>query len=288
MPIYEIEIGGKRYQSEAANPTDAYRQAETVHTGVEQGRDLTGTNIARTVVEGMPVTGGMMQSLGAAVQAATQPWLGRGSDAPTYRERVGENLARNQARSAAFEQVNPWTAKAAQLGGGMLGTIPLLAAPELLGVTAPAALEGTMASWPARMALGGTTNQALYAADAATRGAPITREGLATSAALGAGLPGVAGVLGAGTRLAEAFPEQARGIGGMVPSAVTGLLGLHFGDPTYGLASAGAGWGLKNIGEHMADWLAQRASKPPLAWPYSAAGIAGPQLNQPQTPYGAQ
>lgn len=271
------------------------RAYETYKTGVQQGKIVGGPTMASEAVEGMPVIGALGPKAGAAFQAATQPWLGLGSNAPTYEQRRDENLARHQARQDTFKQEYPVQARGAQLGGAALATLPLTTlAPELFGIMAPEALAGTYASWPARLALGATTGQGMYAADAAARGQPITREGLGTAAATGALLPGAAGVLGASGRTMAAFPETTKFFGGYMPSVLGGLAGLHFGSPEAGGLAGMIGLGMKKGGETAAEWLANRMATdaPQLRWPYTVTPGASQWLQQqnqpPQTPYGAQ
>ena len=103
MPIFDVEISGKPYEVDAPDQQSAVAGAQRYHNDSQ----VSGPSLASAAVEGMPIIGGLAPKIGAAVQAATEPLLGRGSTAGTYDQRYEENLARHQARSAAFGAEHP-------------------------------------------------------------------------------------------------------------------------------------------------------------------------------------
>lgn len=138
-------------------------------------------------LEGVPVLGGLVPKAGAAISAAAQPLTGVGKPGESFSERYAANLPQEEASSKAFEEANPHTSTALKVGGGIAGTLPLIAAaPAAFGVT------GTLPQMVSRGALSGGV---LSGADAAVRGEDVGM-GTATGAILGAAAGPVGHVIG--------------------------------------------------------------------------------------------
>ena len=132
-------------------------------------------------------------------------------------------LAQQEGRDVAFEQANPITSTAAQLGGGVAALGPV--AGTELGATA-LGLKGT--SLGSRALAGGLSGAGLSAADAATRGSDVGQAAL-YGGALGAAFPAVATGVGKGVQAlrgalapAATTPQNVARIGGMDLPLTTG------------------------------------------------------------------
>jgi hypothetical protein len=169
-------------------------------------RPLTLDTAVRQVAKGMPVVGGAMENIAAAGDAATQPVLGRGSEAETFSDRYGQNLARERATDVQAEKDLPGVTTALQVGGGVAGTAPL----GLFGWGQRAL--GLVGSLPARMAQGAAGGGALGAIDAYTREhAPELGGGV------GAVVGSVAPIIGKGAGVAvEKIADVTRPIAGPI------------------------------------------------------------------------
>ncbi len=143
----------------------------------------------RQVVKGIPLLGGAANKFAAGMDAGTQPVLGRGSSAPTFGERFTANLGAENAKDTSFEQQYPETAKAANVGGavlGIAGALRIPGVPTAMGVNSemPLVLRGLF---------GGGTGATVNAADAVIRG-----EDPKAAATIGGIIGGAAPVVGAG------------------------------------------------------------------------------------------
>jgi hypothetical protein len=153
-------------------------------------------NVARATATGVPIIGGALNQMNAATNAALAPILNplfperdqlKGE---TFAERRAESLRQQQGMDRDFAERNPVTNTAAQIAGGVAGTIPaVLAAPTAFG--AGAGTLGMKSLYA--LASGG----AIGAADTAVRsggGLASTAQG----AGIGAGVGFISPFLAAG------------------------------------------------------------------------------------------
>ena len=93
--------------------------------------DYNGTtldNVVRGAARGIPFVGPWMEGASARLNALTGGLAG-GSQAPNYDQRLKDNLAYEAARDQSADRNNPYSSGAAQVAGGIAGTIAM--APEL-------------------------------------------------------------------------------------------------------------------------------------------------------------
>jgi hypothetical protein len=181
-------------------------------------------------LRGIPVAGAYADRAAAALNAAAQPVLETGlSNKPSFGERYEENKQRIKEQTDQFGEQHPIEATVDQLAGGTAATAPLiaLAAPTAAAskafssagslwkgaAAAPSVVAGralglTGPLWQ-RAALGGASNAAIGAADAAARGEdPV--HGAEVAGLVGAGLPLGGRLVGATVnRVANAFRGEA-------------------------------------------------------------------------------
>ncbi len=152
---------------------------------------ISADNVVRSATHGIPILGGAMDNFAATMDAATQPVLGRGSNAPSYAERKAANLATETAHSKDFDAAHPIVSTGAELAGGAAAALPVMAA-------APAAfgLTGTL---PQMVVRGAVSNAAVGAADAAVRGNDVGHEAMVSGLAGGA-LPVAGRLIGKGVQ----------------------------------------------------------------------------------------
>src|SRR5665213_3237932 len=116
-------------------------------------------------LEGVPVLGGAIPSIGAAISAAAQPLTGVGAPGATFAERHAANLEAEKAASKAADIAQPGLSTALKVGGGIASFGGALkAVPALAG---PLGLEGTI---PQMVTKGAMSGAGISAADALARG----------------------------------------------------------------------------------------------------------------------
>jgi hypothetical protein len=115
------------------------------------------------LLKGIPIAGAYAEKAAAGLQAR-QPLTGDGDAGDTFGERYDKNLARETARSSAYEREHPWLSTALNVGGGVAATAPLMAARPLAWALGGA---GPMA---ARIPLGAASGGGISVADALARG----------------------------------------------------------------------------------------------------------------------
>ena len=136
--------------------------------------------------------------LAAAGDAALEPVLGRGSDAPRFSDRYAANLAAENAHDQQFSSAHPVAATAANLAGGTAGTLALL--PEAVGGAATT-LAGRVAQGAGLGAATGAVSGAASSPDMTKVGQTALRGG--EGALVGAGLGGI--VAGAGSGIGSLY-----------------------------------------------------------------------------------
>ncbi|KAB7782171.1 hypothetical protein [Methylorubrum populi] len=163
--------------------------------------------VARGLVDGVPVVGPVVMS------AANK--LAAGIRSLKNDTKFSDELKGIEQRGAQAAAENPWSSTGASLVGGVVGTLPLVAA-------APAAFGAGAASLPARMLASGASGGALGAADSAVRSGGDA-DAVAGGAAFGAGLGVVGPVIGAGVgKAVGAFTSRGRS-NGLVKEALEGV-----------------------------------------------------------------
>lgn len=101
---------------------DAYIASEKSQAAPVSG-GFTLDNAVRQIAKGTPI-GSYMDEAAAAADAATHSLFGRGSAGPDFWSRYAANVGRERGIDTAFEQANPKTSTALQIGGA-LASIPL-------------------------------------------------------------------------------------------------------------------------------------------------------------------
>jgi hypothetical protein len=143
----------------------------------------------RSVATGVPIIGGTLNKLDAATNAALAPLLNRffahDQQLPeaTFGERYAHSLKDQEAADKRFASDHPVIDTAAQLTGGIVSTIPVMAA-------APKAF-GLIGSMPEMVKNGALSGAALAGADAITRG-----DSVGDAAVTGGIIGGAAGPVG--------------------------------------------------------------------------------------------
>lgn len=92
-------------------------------------------NIGRKVASGAAL--GWADEFAAAADAATQPVLGRGSDAQSFGERYDANLGKEQKRDKEFDAEYPKTATTAEIGGNVAGAMATIPRAMVTAATVP-------------------------------------------------------------------------------------------------------------------------------------------------------
>ncbi len=240
----------------------------------QQQEGLTGDNIVRSVAQGVPLLGGLMDRFAAGADAITQPVLGRGSDAATLADRYAANRAAEDAKTTAFGQQHPIASTAANITGGIAATIPVAATAtgaRLLGLTGQT-LGG-------QVARGAVANAALSGADAAIRGEPIGQSAL-IGGAIGAAVPVAARAIGsvaAGAReLVTPPPRVPQNVGDFNVPISRGQASGDFSSIMSEQAAlrGGLGEGPQRIAQSFADAQAQanNAAREGIAQRFNPAG----------------
>lgn len=157
--------------------------------------EVTGANVAKAALRGIPVLGAGMNQAAAAIDAATQPLFGSlsGSQAPTFAERRTANLQANQANEKAFAEESPIASTAANVAGGVGALLP--AAATQVG----AKLLGMSGTLPQMIQRGAVSGAALSGADAAARGEDAGTAAM-VGGTFGALAPPIARGIGEGVR----------------------------------------------------------------------------------------
>jgi len=190
MPIFELQgPDGKTYEVEAPDMRAAASAFGSM-AGPGVG-DMSVRNVATAAARGVPILGGMVDE----AVAGAQSMFGSGS--------YEDNLKAEQARQAAFDRQNPWTSGAAQVAGGVAGTIPMImAAPGFFGAGA--------AGLAARAGMGALSGAVVGGADQAVRS-----NGDLGEAAKGAAVGGAFGLAAplAGKVAGKAFDAAADFVG---------------------------------------------------------------------------
>ncbi|MBB3772020.1 hypothetical protein FHS55_002629 [Angulomicrobium tetraedrale] len=199
MPTFEMQgPDGKTYEVEAPDMRAA-ASAFGAMSGPSVG-DLSVRNVATAAARGVPVLGGLVDNAIAGGQAL----FGNGS--------YGENLKAEQDRNAAFDRDHPWVSGAAQLAGGVAGTIPMVMA-------APAAFGAGAGSLAARAGISLLSGAGIGGADSAVRSGGDLAE-----TAKGAGIGGFAGgVAPLAGRYAGEAANAAMDYLGRPTNAITGI-----------------------------------------------------------------
>jgi len=154
------------------------------------------------------MTFGLADKFAAAMDAATQPLLGRGSSAENFGQRYSENVGGEQKQTEEFEQAHPYVSTAAELGGGALSLSPIAETSiggRLLGLT-----DGSL---PLRAAMSAGTGATIGATNAALGGGDITHG--AETGAFGGALGPIAG------QAVGKVVEGARGLVSKLPSLLS-------------------------------------------------------------------
>jgi hypothetical protein len=148
-------------------------------------------DVGRSFATGVPILGGLLNKADAATNAALAPVLNPLFDAKdqlqgdTFGDRYAKSLAMQEGADTKFATQHPYVDTGAKLAGASAALAPaVMAAPGLFGAS------GGLGS---RVVMGGLSNAALGATDAAVRGGdPLSAAGF--GGAVGAGVP-VAGAI---------------------------------------------------------------------------------------------
>lgn len=137
--------------------------------------EISTTNVARAAARGVPVLGGLADKANAAINATLAPIIDpllpdQGYEklpGETWGQRYDQALGIEKRRDKAFDEANPVTSTAAQIAGGVGGSIPaVLAAPKFFGAV------GTL---PQMVRRGAGSGALVAGVDAITRGDdPVT------------------------------------------------------------------------------------------------------------------
>ena len=184
---------GASYQVEAPDQNAALAAFSSFQGKPPAAKEgITADNLVRSFGHGFPLVGGVLDNVAATMDAATQPVLGRGSEAGTYAERKAANLAAEEAKTKGFAKEHPVVDTLANVAGGVtslggvIGSVP--GAATVLGA------RGTL---PQMIKMGGASGAALSAADDAIRGGD-PEHGAIIGGVLGMGGPIAGRVIGKG------------------------------------------------------------------------------------------
>lgn len=191
-------------------------------------------NVVRQTATGVPIIGGALNQMNAATNAALAPLLNplfaekdqlKGD---TFAERRAESLRQQQGIDRDFSEQHPAVSTAAQITGGVAGTLPAILA-------APAAFGAGAGGLGARSLASGFSGGLLGGGDAAVRsGGDVNATGF--GGLLGFGVGGAAPVLAA--NIGKGVTSLADRFGGF--SKPTGVLsGLPRPAVNYALESVG-------------------------------------------------
>jgi hypothetical protein len=154
---------------------------------------VTANEVVRATATGVPVVGGLLNQANAVTNAALAPVLNPLFEekdqlkGKTFAERRRESLRQQEAMDKRFAEEHPVIDTAANIAGGVAGTIPaMMAAPAAFGLTGPLSQMVTR---------GAASNAALAAADAAVRGHDVV-PAATVGGVVGAGAPLVGRAVG--------------------------------------------------------------------------------------------
>lgn len=197
--------------------------------------DLSVNNVVRSAATGVPIIGGALNQMNAATNAALAPLLNplfseeNQLKGATFAERRAESLRQQQGMDRDFAAQHPVVDTAAQMAGGVAGTLPaVMAAPAAFGAGAGSIGARSLASMVSGGAIGGT--------DAAVRSGGDLR-----STTIGGGL---------GTIIGAASPALSAGAG-KVAAAIADRAG-GFSKPTGALSALpkpAANYALETLGD---------------------------------------
>jgi hypothetical protein len=165
-------------------PWEAFQQARAAavpatgsSSALQPDQPISADDVVRSVGRGVPILGGLAARGNAAINATLSPLVASDQDqtvshAPTWSERYAEDLARENARDAAYDVNHPTASTVGQLGGGIASTIATAGTAtgaKLLGLTAK--------TLPGQIAAGGASNAGIGVLDALARGEDPWRAG---------------------------------------------------------------------------------------------------------------
>lgn len=163
---------------------------------------ISGTNIGRAAVRGIPVAGSFLDEAASALNATIAPALNAvlpsGSQEftqPTWQERYDAALAKGRGMDKAFDTANPGTSLASQVVGGTIATLPLAATAagaRLLGLTGDTMLGRIGSGMASGAGIGAASGYGSGEGGVANR-----LESAGTGSAIGAGFGIAAPVVGA-------------------------------------------------------------------------------------------
>jgi len=173
MPVFEMEVDGKKFQVEAPDMETAASSLQS-HTGKAPSM---AEGLGRAVARGVPLVGGVLNKVNAATNAALAPAIDpllpdsyEKLPEPTYGERYKHALDIQEGKDKSFASEHPIADAVAEVAGGVGATGAAAATAtgaKLLGLT------GT--TMPQLIARGAASGVGLNAADAAIRGEnPLT------------------------------------------------------------------------------------------------------------------
>ena len=178
-------------------------QAMAQSQGQDMGKDITPNNVVRSMGNGIPVIGGMLNSIDAATNATLAPVLNPLFSQDNqlqggWSDRYKQSLAQQNGMDSGYWQNHPVADLAGNLAGGTLATV------AAAGMLPPGSGATTLSG---KIAQGGAVGAGLGGADSAVRSG-----GDMKSAAIGAGVGGITGM---------AAPAVTTGIG-KIAQAVLG------------------------------------------------------------------
>lgn len=219
-PIRSFEDLGKALQSGSVRYTDLPKAEQEV---VARGERNPVSDKIRGFARGVPFIGAFSDEINARLNAATGGLTG--SKAPTYDQRVEDNLAYERTLDRTFDADNPIQSIGSQLVGGVAGTIaaaPAAAASGALNVGGRLLLGTGAKTLPGAVARGATAGglQAAAAGAGDAEGGFTERAtGAVYGAPLGAAVGGVGPLAFAGAgRAFSAVKDK------VMPSGVSGPL----------------------------------------------------------------
>lgn len=178
MPIFELSgPNGGTYQIEAPDEVSALAAFQQLHGAPKEG--INPTNLARSAAQGVPIGGGLSDTIEAGLETAlsypVEPAMhALGMERPgqmlsdaglSPSARFAKAKALQEAKTKGFESEHPYVDTAAKVAGG-IGAFggALKAVPRLAG---PLGFEGTI---PQMVGKGAVSGAGISAADAIARG----------------------------------------------------------------------------------------------------------------------
>lgn len=225
MATYEIEMNGQKFSIDAPDDqavTLAVKQLQAqqgtqgdvvpgkTDTGV--ARLITGqpaspdgsistNNVARSFATGVPIIGGLLNTLNAGTNAALSYPLNPLFDQKdqlngSFADRYQQSLDQQNGMDQAFHAQHPYVDTGLNIAGGVAGTIPaVMAAPAVFGAGGGGLAARTAVSAGSGMVLGGTDASIRSGGDT-----DQTRLGSAIGLVAGAAAPAIGQAVGAGVR----------------------------------------------------------------------------------------